>query len=110
MREGPPPAASYTIFRCGCNSETRRAGARNRRRVVSLTQDLPLQPAPAGETPKPESGSIPVIVVIWEDCETGYPEDYIQKCIEAFERFEFPEEIYQTGARGRSCFASYMLT
>jgi len=42
-----------------------------------------------------EYGSIPVIVVIWDDYETGYPEDYIQKCIEAFERFEIPEEIYQ---------------
>jgi hypothetical protein len=43
-----------------------------------------------------EYGSIPVIVVIWDDYETGYPEDYIQKCIEAFERFELPEEIHQS--------------
>jgi hypothetical protein len=30
-----------------------------------------------------EYGSIPAIVVVWDDYETGYPEDYIQKCIEA---------------------------
>jgi hypothetical protein len=40
-------------------------------------------------------GSIPAIVVIWDDYETGYPEDYVQKCIEAFERFELSEEIHQ---------------
>ncbi len=44
-----------------------------------------------------EYGSIPAIVVIWDDYETGYPEDYIQKCIEAFERFDLPEEIRQEG-------------
>jgi hypothetical protein len=42
-----------------------------------------------------ECGSTPVIVVIWDDYATAYPEDYIQKCIEAFERFELPEEIRQ---------------
>jgi hypothetical protein len=42
-----------------------------------------------------EYGSIPAIVVIWDDYEAGYPEDYIQKCVEAFERFELPEEIHQ---------------
>jgi len=44
-----------------------------------------------------DHGSIPAIVVIWDDYETGYPEDYIQKCIEAFERFDLPEEIHQKG-------------
>ena len=46
-----------------------------------------------------EYGSIPAIVVIWDDSETGYPEDYIQKCVEAFERFDLPEEIHQAGTR-----------
>jgi hypothetical protein len=41
------------------------------------------------------NGSIPAIVVIWDDYETGYPEDYIQKCIEALERYDLPEEIHQ---------------
>lgn len=36
-----------------------------------------------------------MIAVIWDDYETGYPEDYIQKRIEAFERFDLPEEIHQ---------------
>ena len=44
-----------------------------------------------------ELGSYPVIAVIWDDYGTGYPEDYMQKCIEAFERFELPEEIHQSG-------------
>ncbi|MGA7060758.1 MAG: hypothetical protein WBY66_01140 [Candidatus Acidiferrales bacterium] len=44
-----------------------------------------------------EYGGIPAIVVIWDDYETGYPQDYIQKCIDAFERFELPEEIHQQG-------------
>jgi hypothetical protein len=42
-----------------------------------------------------ELGSYPVISVVWDDYVTGYPEDYIQKCIEAFERFDLPEEIHQ---------------
>jgi hypothetical protein len=42
-----------------------------------------------------ELGSYPVIAVVWDDYETGYPEDYIQKCIEVFERFDLPEEIHQ---------------
>lgn len=44
-----------------------------------------------------ELGSYPVISVVWDDGETGYPEDYIQKCVEAFERFELPEEIREEG-------------
>jgi hypothetical protein len=43
-----------------------------------------------------EYGSIPLIVVIWDEYETGYPENYIQKCIEAFERFDLPQEIHQS--------------
>jgi hypothetical protein len=42
-----------------------------------------------------ELGSYPMISVVWDDYTTGYPEDYIQKCIEAFERFDLPEEIHQ---------------
>jgi hypothetical protein len=42
-----------------------------------------------------EYGSIPAIVVIWDDYETGCPEDYIQKCIEAYERFELPEDVHR---------------
>jgi hypothetical protein len=42
-----------------------------------------------------ELGSYPVIAVIWDDYETGYTEDYIQKCIESFERFDLPGEIHQ---------------
>jgi hypothetical protein len=39
----------------------------------------------------------PVISVVWDDSITEYPDEYIGKCIEAFERFELPEEIYQQG-------------
>src|SRR5690348_11852725 len=39
--------------------------------------------------------SYPVISVVWHDGITEYPDDYIAKCIEAFERFELPEEIHQ---------------
>ncbi len=47
-----------------------------------------------------ELASYPVIAVVWDDYETEYPEVYIQKCIEAFERFEIPEEVHQ---RWREC-------
>jgi hypothetical protein len=40
-----------------------------------------------------EETQYPVISVVWDDYETGYPGDYVQKCIEAFERFDLPEEI-----------------
>jgi hypothetical protein len=40
-------------------------------------------------------GSYPVIVVVWDDYEIGYPERYIEKCIDAFDRFEVPEEILE---------------
>ena len=39
--------------------------------------------------------SYPVISVVWNDSITEYPDEYIGKCIEAFERFELPEEIHQ---------------
>jgi len=48
-----------------------------------------------------EYGGIPAIVVIWDDYETGYPGDYIQKCIEAFERFDLPEEIQEQNRERR---------
>lgn len=49
-----------------------------------------------------ELGSYPVIAVVWDSYEAGYPDDYIQKCIEAFERFELPEEICQKGCERAS--------
>jgi hypothetical protein len=39
--------------------------------------------------------SYPVISVVWDDSITEYPDEYIGKCIEAFERFDLPEEIHQ---------------
>jgi hypothetical protein len=48
-----------------------------------------------------ELGSYPVISVVWDDYVTEYPGEYIGKCMEAFERFDLPEEIYQ---RGRDFF------
>jgi hypothetical protein len=39
--------------------------------------------------------SYPVISVVWDDSIIEYPDDYIGKCIEAFERFDLPEEIHQ---------------
>jgi hypothetical protein len=41
--------------------------------------------------------SYPVISVVWDDSITEYPDEYIGKCMEAFERFDLPEEIYQQG-------------
>jgi hypothetical protein len=35
----------------------------------------------------------PVISVVWDDSITDYPDEYIGKCMEAFERFDLPEEI-----------------
>jgi hypothetical protein len=35
-----------------------------------------------------ELGSYPVISVVWDDSIVGYPDEYIGKCMEAFERFE----------------------
>jgi hypothetical protein len=42
-----------------------------------------------------EYGGYPVIVVIWDDYESGYPMTYIDRCMDAFTRFELPEEIYR---------------
>jgi len=42
-----------------------------------------------------ELGSYPVISVVWDDYLTDYPGEYIAKCIEAFERFDLPEEIHK---------------
>ena len=44
----------------------------------------------------------PVISVVWDDYETGYPEDYIQKCIETFERFDLPDEIQEQNRERRA--------
>jgi len=41
--------------------------------------------------------SYPVVSVVWDDFVAEYPGEHIGKCIEAFERFELPEEIYQKG-------------
>jgi hypothetical protein len=42
-----------------------------------------------------ELGSYPVISVVWDDYLTEYPDEYIAKCIEAFEKFELAEEIHE---------------
>jgi hypothetical protein len=42
-----------------------------------------------------ELGSYPVISVVWDDYITDYPGEYIGKCIEAFDRFDLPEEIHE---------------
>ena len=41
--------------------------------------------------------SYPVISVVLDDGITEYPDEYIGKCIEAFEKFDLPDEIYQEG-------------
>jgi hypothetical protein len=38
--------------------------------------------------------SYPVISVVWDDFVTEYPDEYIGKCMEAFERFDLPEETH----------------
>ena len=43
--------------------------------------------------------SYPVISVVWDDFTTEYPDEYISKCSDAFDRFERSEEDY---ARGRA--------
>jgi hypothetical protein len=40
-----------------------------------------------------ELGSYPIISVVWDDSIFEYPDEYIGKCMEAFERFDLPEEI-----------------
>ncbi len=44
-----------------------------------------------------EQVSYPVISVVWDDYVSEYPDEYIGKCIEAFEKFDLPEEINQEG-------------
>ena len=46
-----------------------------------------------------EEVSYPVISVVWDDFTTEYPDEYISKCSDAFDRFELSEEDY---ARGRA--------
>jgi hypothetical protein len=41
--------------------------------------------------------SYPVISVVWDDSIMEYPDEYIEKCSAAFERFDLPEEIYEQG-------------
>jgi hypothetical protein len=41
--------------------------------------------------------SYPVISVVWDDSVIEYPDEYIEKCSDAFERFDLPEEIYLEG-------------
>lgn len=42
-----------------------------------------------------ELGSYPVISVIWDDSIRDYPDEYIGKCTEAFDRFNLSEEIHE---------------
>jgi hypothetical protein len=48
--------------------------------------------------------SYPVISVVWDDFVTEYPDEYIGKCSEAFEKFDLPDEIYQEGQRNLRLF------
>jgi hypothetical protein len=48
--------------------------------------------------------SYPVISVVCDDFITEYPGEYIEKCSEAYERFELPEEIYQQYERIQKLF------
>lgn len=42
-----------------------------------------------------ELGSYPVISVVWDDSIIEYPGRYIGKCMEAFEHFDLPEDVYE---------------
>jgi hypothetical protein len=46
-----------------------------------------------------EETQYPVISVVWDDGLIDYPNEYIGKRIEAFERFDLPEEIYEQGQK-----------
>ena len=46
----------------------------------------------------------PVISVVWDDFVTEYPDEYIGKCVEAFEKFDLPDEIYQEGQKNLHLF------
>jgi hypothetical protein len=48
-----------------------------------------------------ELGSFPVISVVWDDYTTGYPGGYINAFVEAFERFDLPEEIHKDARERR---------
>lgn len=41
-----------------------------------------------------EETQYPVISVVWDDFAVPRPDDYIEKCADAFERFDLPEEIH----------------
>jgi hypothetical protein len=53
-----------------------------------------------------ELGSYPVISVVWDDYSTEDPEDYIAKCICAF---DLPEESIKRAARGPACFTIFRM-
>jgi hypothetical protein len=40
-----------------------------------------------------ELGSYPLISVVWDGGVADYPDEYIKKAIEAFERFEQPRKF-----------------
>ena len=44
-----------------------------------------------------ELGRCPVIAVIWDDCVSSYPGEYIRKCIEAYEHLNRNEEVSEPG-------------
>ena len=66
---------------------------------VRFTSTQPVQSKESGRlyvhTRTASKISYPVISVVWDESIAEYPEEYIAKCIEAFERFDFPEEIYE---------------
>lgn len=41
-----------------------------------------------------EETQYPVICVVWDDFSVPRPDDYIEKCGAAFERFDLPQEIH----------------
>jgi hypothetical protein len=51
-----------------------------------------------------EQVSYPVISVVWDDSLIEYPDDYIGKCMEAFEKFDLPEEIHKEGQKNLNLF------
>jgi hypothetical protein len=51
-----------------------------------------------------EEVSYPIISIVWDDYVVEYPDVYIGKCIEAFEKFDLPDEIYQEGQRNLRLF------
>lgn len=53
-----------------------------------------------------EEVSYPVISVVWDEGITEYPDEYIGKCIEAFEKFDLPDEIYEDGQKNLHLFCN----